>query len=71
MTPMIDTMMIPGFATAVMAISPALVGVAAALVAGVAWMASGTAEELRRMAARDWEARSIRTDSTSRDRLAA
>ena len=60
MIPMIDTMVVPGLGTAVMALSPALLGVGIALVAGVAWMVRGTSEELRRLAARDFEARPVR-----------
>ena len=68
---MIDLMMAPGTATAVMTIGPAFVGVVAALVAGVAWIVSQTGEELRRVAARDWEARSVGTGCETPERLAA
>ena len=71
MIPMIDTMMVPGLGTAVMAVSPALIGVGIALIAGVAWMARGTAEELRRIAARDFEAKIIRVAGAQAARIAA
>lgn len=70
MVPMVDTMMVPGFATSVIAVGPVLVGVVIALVAGIAWLARGTAEELRRQGAREWEARTLRVGPHV-DRLAA
>ena len=70
MTPMLDAMMIPGVATTVLAVGPALLGVAVALLVGVAWLASGAAEELRRTAAREWDARHDETQPPD-DRLAA
>lgn len=69
MVPMIDTLLIPGTATTLLSVGPALVGVGLALIAGVTWIARGTAEELRRTAARDWE--QARTVDTPTDRLAA
>ena len=71
MIPMIDTMVVPGLGTAMMVVSPALVGLGIALVAGLAWMVRGTAEELRRVAARDFEARAIRLAAAGADRIAA
>ena len=71
MVPMIDTMTVPGLGTAVMVVSPALVGIGIALVAGLAWMVRGTAEELRRIAARDFEARTIRVAAAGAARIAA
>jgi len=71
MVPMIDTMMVPGLGAAVMAVSPALVGVGVALIAGLAWMVRGTAEEIRRQAARDFDARAIRLAAARPDRIAA
>jgi hypothetical protein len=71
MVPMIDTL-IPGMATAVLAVGPAFLGVIIALLAGVAWLGAGAAEELRRSAAREWDART--PDPAGRhidDRLAA
>ena len=71
MTPMIDTMMVPGLAsTMFMAVGPAMAGVGMALIAGMAWIARGTAEELRRQAARDYDARAIRI-AASAERIAA
>ena len=72
MAPMIDTMMVPGLAsTMFIAVGPAMVGVGMALIAGVAWIARGTAEELRRQAARDYDARAIRIAATGTERIAA
>jgi hypothetical protein len=70
MMPMIDTMVFSGVTTALIAVGPAFAGVMIALIAGAAWLARGTAEELRRIAARDWE-RGIPTTSSTRERLAA
>jgi len=70
MTPMIDAMMIPGAAATVLAVGPAFLGVAVALVAGAAWLASGAAEEIRRTAAREWDMRHDETQPPG-DRLAA
>jgi hypothetical protein len=71
MTPMIDSMMIPGIATALLSIGPAFVGIGIALVAGLAWMVRGTSEELRRMAVRELEARAPRPTTTEEPALAA
>jgi hypothetical protein len=71
MIPMIDAMMAPGTMNAIMTVGPAFVGTLVAMVAGLAWLARGTAEELRRTAARDWEARMSFTDPTHSGRLAA
>jgi hypothetical protein len=70
MIPMIDTVVFSDVTTALMTIGPAFAGVTIAVVAGVAWMARGTAEELRRIAARDWE-RGVSATATTRERLAA
>ena len=70
MIPMIDTMVFSNVTTALVTVGPAFAGVMIAVIAGVAWLARGTAEELRRVAARDWE-RGIRTTSSTRERLAA
>ena len=70
MIPMIDAMMVPGTTDAILTIGPAFVGVTVALIAGVAWIARQTAEELRRTAAREWEHRMNLTPSNPR-RLAA
>jgi hypothetical protein len=71
MVPMIDTAMVPGLATMVISVGPAMVGVGLALIAGVAWIARGTAEELRRQAARDYDARAIRLAANRVERIAA
>jgi hypothetical protein len=55
MMPMIDTMVFSDVTTALMTVGPAFAGVMIAMIAGAAWLARGTAEELRRIAARDWE----------------
>ena len=70
MIPMIDTMVVSNATAALMTAGPAFAGVMIAVIAGVAWLARGTAEELRRIAASDWE-RGIRTTTSSRVRLAA
>jgi hypothetical protein len=70
MIPMIDTMVFANVTTALVTAGPAFAGVMIAVIAGAAWLARGTAEELRRIAARDWE-RGISTTASSRDRLAA
>lgn len=69
MVPMIDSLLIPGAATTVLSVGPALIGVGLALVAGVVWIARGTAEEIRRTAAREWER--TRPIPSHPDRLAA
>ena len=70
MIPMIDTMVFADVTTALMTVGPAFAGVMIAVIAGAAMLARGTAEELRRVAARDWE-RGIPTTATTRERLAA
>ena len=70
MIPMIDTMVFSDLTTTMVTVGPAIAGVMIAVIGGVAWFARGTAEELRRIAARDWE-RGIRTTSPTRERLAA
>jgi hypothetical protein len=70
MIPMIDTMVFSDVTTALVTAGPAFAGVMIAVIGGVAWLARGTAEELRRIAASDWE-RGIRTTASSRERLAA
>src|SRR5262245_55076134 len=72
MVPMIDAMMVPGATDAILTVGPAFVGVLVAMIAGAAWVARQTAEELRRTAAREWEARmSLTTGPTHTGRLAA
>ena len=71
MIPMIDAMMAPGTMNAIMTVGPAFVGTMVAMIAGIAWIARGTAEELRRTAARDWEERMGFTIPTHSGRLAA
>ena len=71
MNPMIDMMMAPGAATALITVGPAVIGVGCAVIFGVAWMARQTAEELRRVAARDWEIGRIATTKPARQPLAA
>jgi hypothetical protein len=70
MIPMIDTMVFADMTTAVVTAGPAFAGAMIAVIGGVAWLARGTAEELRRIAARDWE-RGIVTTAASRERVAA
>ena len=70
MIPMIDTMVFADVTTALVTVGPAFAGVMIAVIAGAAWLARGTAEELRRIAARDWE-RGIPTTASTRERLAA
>jgi len=72
MIPMIDAMMVPGTMAAFVTVGPAFVGVTVALIAGAAWVARQTTEELSRTAARDWELRmGIAANATSPRRLAA
>jgi hypothetical protein len=71
MIPMIDTMLATPGAAALFTMGPAFVGLVVALVAGLAWMARQTAEELRRAAARDWERRAATPPPLSPNRLAA
>ena len=71
MVPMTDGILAPGLATAVVAIGPAVIGIAAALVVGVVFLARGAAEELRRSAAREWESRRMRIEKRDRDAWAA
>ena len=71
MIPMIDMMTAPGTAATVIAVGPALLGIGLALVAGVAWLAHETSEELRRIAAREWDVRNVATAAVTARRLAA
>jgi hypothetical protein len=68
MITMIDTL--PA-ATAALAVGPTTIAVALALLAGFAWMVAGTAEEMRRMAAREWERSNKPGRPSEVDRLAA
>ena len=47
----------PGTIDALMSVGPAFALVMTAVIAGAAWVARGTSEELRRVAAREWEQR--------------
>ena len=69
--PMTDAILAPGLATTVVTIGPAVIGIAVALVVGVVFLARGASEELRRTAARDWEARRMRIEKRDRDAWAA
>jgi hypothetical protein len=71
MVPMIDSMTVPEIAGTVVSVGPGLVVVGLAFVVAAVWMARRTAEEFRRLAARDWELRVKRTAPTSRGREAA
>jgi hypothetical protein len=71
MIPMIDMMTAPGMAATVIAVGPALLGVGLALIAGVAWLAHETSEELRRVAAREWDVRKVAAVAHTARRLAA
>jgi hypothetical protein len=71
MLPIPDTMLANPGATVLVTMGPAFLGVAVALIAGVAWMARETADELRRIAARDGERRAITTTPRGPSRLAA
>jgi hypothetical protein len=68
---MIDTMLAPGTMDAVITVGPAALGVLAALIAGVAWLARSASEELRRSAAREWERRTATPGPNDGGRLAA
>ena len=72
MIPMIDALMVvPGSMDAMLSVGPAFVGVLAAVVFGAAWVARGTAEELRRIAVRDWEGGTRIVAPTPDGRIAA
>jgi hypothetical protein len=71
MTPMIDSMLIPGLATTMISVGPAVVGIGIALIAGLAWVVRETNEELRRIAVREFEARRSRRDVAEQPALAA
>jgi hypothetical protein len=72
MVSMIDSMTIPGPVGAMVTIGPAVLGVLAVLIVGLAWVARQMAEELRRTAARAWERRGgAHTAPTNHGRLAA
>jgi hypothetical protein len=70
MVPMIDTLMTPGTMDSMLAVGPAFALAMGAVIAGMVWFARGTAEELRRVAARDWERGTVTTVRTD-ERLAA
>src|SRR5258706_13502997 len=70
MIPMIDTMLVPGV-TAILNVSPLFLGLGVTLVAGAVLLARGVSEELRRVAAREWDARNIRVTTPERERAAA
>lgn len=63
--------MVPGMVEPLIAVGPAFVGVMLALVAGVAWLGYGTAEEMRRTAARRWESARIHPPVEPAPRIAA
>jgi hypothetical protein len=71
MIPMIDMMLAPGMAATVISVGPALLGVGLAMVGGVAWLAHATSEELRRIAAREWDVRKVAATTHTARRLAA
>jgi uncharacterized membrane protein HdeD (DUF308 family) len=68
MITMIDTL--PA-ATTALAVGPTTIAVALVLLAGFAWVIAGAAEEMRRMAARDWERSKGPGRPSDVDRLAA
>jgi hypothetical protein len=70
MIPMIDTMTIPGAMDAILAVGPVFAITMVAVVSGIIWLVRGTSEELRRVAARDWERGIVKTTTPER-RLAA
>jgi len=49
-------------------LGPIFLGFGVALVAGVVLLARGASEELRRVAAREWDARNIRVTGADRSR---
>jgi hypothetical protein len=71
MIPMIDMMLAPGMAATVISVGPALLGIGLALVAGVAWLAHETSEDLRRIAAREWDLRKVTAATHTARSLAA
>jgi len=70
MIPMIDMIFVTG-QTAVMHVSPIFLGFVVVLIAGAGLLARGASEELRRVAAREWDARNIRVATTDEGRAAA
>jgi hypothetical protein len=70
MIPMIDPLT-PGMALTVLMVGPGLIGITIALVAGVVWAGRATAEEMRRMAAREWDARTAPVVTTNPGRRLA
>jgi hypothetical protein len=71
MVPLPDAATIPGIVSVLVDASPAGLAVLVAAVAGAVWLARGAAEELRRAAARDWEARIRTRRPQTADRFAA
>ena len=59
MMQLIDPILSPGTATAFVAVGPGFALLTLAAIAVVAWAARKTAEELRKIAARDWERRTL------------
>ncbi len=70
MGPITDTILASG-ATAILHVSPILLGFGVALVAGAVLLARAASEELRRVAAREWDARNIHVTRTDRERTGA
>jgi hypothetical protein len=66
-----DSTAIPGAVTAFATASPLALVILAGAIAGAVWLVRGASEELRRMAARDWEPRIRTTRRDVADRFAA
>ena len=59
MMQLIDPFFTPGTASTLVVVGPGFALLALAAIAVVAWAARKTAEELRKIAARDWERRTL------------
>jgi len=66
-----DSAAIPGAVNAFAIVSPPALAILAGAVAGAVWLVRGASEELRRMAAREWESRIRTTQPSVADRFAA
>jgi hypothetical protein len=71
MVPMIGSLTAPGVAGAVFSVGSGLVFVTVVLAVAIVWGVRRTAEEFRRIAAREWELRVPRSTPSSGNRLAA
>ena len=71
MVPMIGSLTAPGVAGVVLSVGPGLVCVTVVFAVAIGWAVRRTAEEFRRIAAREWELRVSRSTPSPGSRLAA